>query len=165
MRELSNLMPAISSRGVRSRAEEMLDRLRSRSHDAELQADCTAALARIKQATSPGTPVASKVQSLPGAVTAWFWLLMGRKSIDSCFHITLSRRGSCMQRSATGAPCCHSPNRRIECGSVLSKYARGRSGHRKPRLPWFAHVFNDNGAVFENFIPAASVYQRRPGRC
>ena len=21
----------------------------------------------------------------------------------------------------------------------------------KPRLPWFAHVFSDNGAVFENF--------------
>ena len=53
VRELSNLMPAISSRSLRSRAEEMLDRLRSRSHDAELQADCTAALAWIKQSNEP----------------------------------------------------------------------------------------------------------------
>jgi hypothetical protein len=51
--ELSKLMPAISSRSVRSRAEEMLGRLRSRSHDAELQADCTAALAWIKQSNEP----------------------------------------------------------------------------------------------------------------
>jgi hypothetical protein len=54
VRELSNLMPAISSRSVRSHAEEMLGRLRSRSHDTELQADCTAALTLIKQGNQPG---------------------------------------------------------------------------------------------------------------
>jgi len=54
VRVLSSLMPAISSRSVRSRAEETLGRLRSRSHDAELQADCTAALAWINQRNETG---------------------------------------------------------------------------------------------------------------
>jgi hypothetical protein len=54
VRELSNLMPAVSSRSVRSRAEQILGRLRSRSNDAELQADCTAALAWINQSNQLG---------------------------------------------------------------------------------------------------------------
>lgn len=54
VRELSNLILATSSRNVRSRAEEMLGRLSSRSHDAELQADCTAALAWINQRNETG---------------------------------------------------------------------------------------------------------------
>jgi hypothetical protein len=54
VRELSNLVPAISSRRVRSQAEEILGRLRYRSHDVELQADCTAALAWIEQSNESG---------------------------------------------------------------------------------------------------------------
>jgi len=53
VRELSGFIPAILSRGVRLRAEETLSRLRSRSHDAGLQTDCTAALAWIKQSNEP----------------------------------------------------------------------------------------------------------------
>jgi hypothetical protein len=60
VRELSNLLPAISSRRVRSRAEEILGRLRSRSHDAELQAECTAALAWIEQSNQPGNSSGAK---------------------------------------------------------------------------------------------------------
>jgi hypothetical protein len=74
VRELSKLMPAISSRSVRARAEELLDRLRRQSHDAELQADCTAALAWIKQSNEPGyssgTDVATSSRGARGAVLA-----------------------------------------------------------------------------------------------
>jgi hypothetical protein len=55
VRELSNLMPAISSRSVRSRAEVTLGRLRSQSHDPEIQEDCTAALAWINHSNNPGS--------------------------------------------------------------------------------------------------------------
>jgi len=47
--ELSSLMPAISSSAVRSQAEATLERLKNLSNDAELQADCTSALALMKQ--------------------------------------------------------------------------------------------------------------------
>jgi hypothetical protein len=49
VRELSSLIPAISSPAVRSHAEAMLENLKNLSQDDELQADCAAALAVIKQ--------------------------------------------------------------------------------------------------------------------
>ena len=74
VRELSNLIPGISPRSVRSRAEETLGRLRSQSHDAELQADCIVALTQIKQSNQPGkssgTEVARSAHGERGVVLA-----------------------------------------------------------------------------------------------
>jgi hypothetical protein len=50
VRELSTLMPGISSSAVRSHAEATLARLKSLSKDNELQAECNTALALMKQA-------------------------------------------------------------------------------------------------------------------
>jgi hypothetical protein len=49
VRELSSLMPAISSSTVRSHAEATLARLKNLSKDNELQAECTTALTLMKQ--------------------------------------------------------------------------------------------------------------------
>jgi hypothetical protein len=49
VRELSSLMPTISSPAVWSHAEATLEALKNLSKDAELQADCTTALAIMKQ--------------------------------------------------------------------------------------------------------------------
>jgi hypothetical protein len=49
VRELSNLMSTISSSAVRSHAEATLERLKKLSKDEELQAECTSALALMKQ--------------------------------------------------------------------------------------------------------------------
>jgi len=49
VRELSSLMPAISSSAVRSHAEATLARLKNLSKDNELQAECTTALTLMKQ--------------------------------------------------------------------------------------------------------------------
>ena len=49
VRELSSLVPAIPSSAVRSHAEATLERLRNLSKDNELQADCSTALALMKQ--------------------------------------------------------------------------------------------------------------------
>jgi hypothetical protein len=49
VRELSSLMPAISSSAVRSHAEATLARLKNLSKDNELQAECTTALVLMKQ--------------------------------------------------------------------------------------------------------------------
>jgi hypothetical protein len=49
VRELSSLMSTISSSAVRSHAEATLERLKNLSKDEELQAECTSALALMKQ--------------------------------------------------------------------------------------------------------------------
>jgi hypothetical protein len=49
VRELSRLMSTISSSAVRSHAEATLERLKNLSKDDELQAECTSALALLKQ--------------------------------------------------------------------------------------------------------------------
>ena len=48
VQQLSSLIPTIASPSVRSHAEATLEHLKNFSKDAELQADCTAALAAIK---------------------------------------------------------------------------------------------------------------------
>jgi hypothetical protein len=50
VRELSSLMPTISSSAVRSHAEATLGRLKNLSKDNEIQAECNTALALMKQA-------------------------------------------------------------------------------------------------------------------
>ena len=35
----------------------------------------------------------------------------------------------------------------------------------KSRLPWFSHIFNENGTVFRNFYTRGVASQRRPGPC
>jgi hypothetical protein len=50
--DLNSLMPQVRSREVRVHAAATLDRLKSVSRDAELQADCSSALASMKQSDS-----------------------------------------------------------------------------------------------------------------
>jgi hypothetical protein len=65
VQELSSLVPAISSRTMRVRAGEVLERLRRNSHDTELQTDCTAALALIKQTKAPEYSAGTKAVRSP----------------------------------------------------------------------------------------------------
>jgi hypothetical protein len=63
VQQLSSLIPTISSPSVRSHATATLEHLKNFSKDAELQADCTTALAAIKQ-TPPRSAEPSEVAVL-----------------------------------------------------------------------------------------------------
>jgi len=64
VRELSGLMPNISSPAVRSHADATLEHLRNLSKDYELQADCTTALALIKQTDTVKSGKPARVAAL-----------------------------------------------------------------------------------------------------
>jgi hypothetical protein len=68
VRELSSFMPAVSSPRVRLHAETTLERLKSLSKDAELQADCTTALAVMKQTDALRDTMRAEVAALPRGV-------------------------------------------------------------------------------------------------
>lgn len=68
VRELSSLMPAVSSPRVRLHAEATLERLKSFSNDAELQADCITALAAMKQTDALRDTKPAEVAALPRGV-------------------------------------------------------------------------------------------------
>jgi hypothetical protein len=65
VQQLSSLIPTIASPSVRSHAAATLEHLKNFSKDAELQADCTTALAAIKQ-TPPRSAEPSEVAVLSG---------------------------------------------------------------------------------------------------
>jgi hypothetical protein len=63
--ELSSLIPTVSSRRIRLHAETTLENLKRLSEDAELQADCTTALAAIRETDPLRKTQATEVATLP----------------------------------------------------------------------------------------------------